>query len=561
METLSSLSPSGDRHFVPCLVNPRLDGEFRAAGLWNDSGVYDWWSAAVAAVGDQGAVIDSRGVRLTYSRADTAAASLSAALRTRGVGRGDVVAVVLPAWSDFLIAMVACLKIGAIVCPILPQLGYRELSFECELSGARAVIVATEFRSTSHMTHIPRLLDDCRNLAVIVTVGRAAAPRKDVIAFDDAVAVTPLAESQCTPARGNDVCAILFTSGTESAPKGVLLTHNNVIASERSFADVLGFGQSDRMFMPAPLAHATGFLHGLIMPITRLGTVILLDRFEGRSALELINTEGATAMMGTTTIVSEIMDAADDSGGFPSSLRSICCGGAPIPSTLVERGIAMGLTLHSVYGSTESAPHTMTRSDDPIERVLNSDGRAVPGTVVRIVDPSTHVTLPPGSEGEEASRGPGVFVGYLGDPQATSSSLDCDGWYYSGDLAVMDEDGYVRITGRIKDTIIRGGENVSAAEVEEILLHHPAVKECSVVSMPNPRLGESACAFLVLYSGARPPSLADVRDLFARMEVAKFKTPERVEVIDTLPMSLTGKVRKKELRALIRRTIRREGTR
>ena len=220
----------------------------------------------------------------------------------------------------------------------------------------------------------------------------------------------------------------------------------------------------------------------------------------------------------------------------------------------------MGVAIHSVYGSTESAPHTMTRPGDPIDRVINTDGRAVPGTQIRIVDPITRAVLPPGTEGEEASRGPGVFAGYAWDPERTAAALGADGWYYSGDLAVMDEEGYLRITGRIKDTIVRGGENISALEVEDVLLRHPAVRDAAVVAAPQPRLGECVCAFIVMRSGTEPLTLEAVREFFSLMEVARFKTPERVVIVDVLPLTATGKVCKGDLRALAAAIVASEGT-
>lgn len=549
-------SPTGERRRPPAeavvaRISPALDAEYRTASLWSDASVYDLWRACLASAPDQDVVVDSRGFRASYRQADDRAARLAGFLRSVGVGRGDVVSVVLPNWAEYLVVNVACLKLGAIINPTLSQYGYRELRYLLDQSCAKALVVVTRFRSIDHREDARRLAAAAPWLRTVLTVGPRTPDDLPFATLDEALVGDPLPEAECTPGKGNAVVAVLFTSGSETQPKGVMLTHNNVLASERGFGEALGLRVGERMFMPAPLAHATGYLHGLTMPLMFRGTVILLDRFRGLDALRLINTEQATCLMGSTTIVDDIVEAARERGGFHPGLRRICCGGAPVPAGLVERALDLGVPVHAVYGATESAPHTMTRPSDPLDRVIHSDGRAVPGTRIRIVDHQTHETLPPGTEGEEASRGPAVFVGYLRDPERTASVLDDDGWYYSGDLAVMDADGYIRVTGRIKDTILRGGENISAREVEEILLQHPAVRDVAVVAMPHPRLGESACAFVVPRAGADPLTLDGVRAFFTLMEVARFKTPERVENVDALPITPTGKVCKGLLRARI----------
>ncbi|WP_194793207.1 AMP-binding protein [Raineyella fluvialis] len=541
------------------MISPALDAEYRAASLWSDAGLYDLWRADLATCPDDEVVVDCRGNRATYRQVDDRAARLAGALRSAGVGRGDVVSVVLPNWAEYVAVIVACLKLGAVANPTLQQYGFHELRYLLELSRAKALVIVGRFRSIDHWEDLRRLQASSPWLRTILTVGADAREDDAYGTLDQAMSGEPLPETACTPGGGSDVAAVLFTSGSEAWPKGVMLTHNNVLASERGFVEALGLCRGERMFMPAPLAHATGYLHGLVMPIMVGGSVILQDRFCGADALRLINAERATCTMGSTTIVDEILAAARQGDGFHPGLARICCGGAPVPSCLVERALELGVRVHSVYGSTESAPHTMTRPGDPVERVIHTDGRAVPGTRIRIVDPVTHRTLPPGVEGEEASRGPAVFAGYLADPDRTALALDADGWYYSGDLAVMDTDGYIRVTGRIKDTILRGGENISAREVEELLLQHPAVRDVAVVAMPHPRLGESCCAFIVVQPDAHAPSLQSVRAFFRMMEVARFKTPERVECVEALPMTPSGKVRKAVLRAQIAALIAQEG--
>lgn len=544
---------------IVAAINPELDREFRRVGQWGDAGLYGAWRAALAAVPDQEAVVDSRGSRATYAEVDARAGRLAGFLRANGLGLGDVLTVVMPNRAEFLVTYVACLKLGVIINPSLPQLRFSELRDQTGRCHTSAMVILTRFRSIDHVADAQRLASTCPGLRTVLTIGEPAIGDGPFVDFEEALRHEPVPEQECTPTGGNDVAAVLFTSGSEARPKGVLLTHNNVLAGERGFVEALAIAQGVRMFMPAPVAHATGFLHGISMPMMQNGCSILLDSFSGDRAARMMNAERATSTMGSTTIITELLDAAEKIGGLHHGLRRICCGGAPVPRLLVERALRMGVVVHSIYGSTESAPHTATRPDDSLDLVVHTDGRAVPGTAVRIVDPVTRQTLPPGAEGEEASRGPAVFCGYLDDPELTAKVLDADGWYYSGDLAVMDAAGYIRVTGRIKDTIVRGGENISAREVEELLLQHPSVAEAAVVAMPDTRLGECACAFVVLRDGAEPLTLAGVQAFFSVLEVARFKTPERVEIVPAMPLTPTGKVRKVELRERLARLLAREG--
>ena len=550
MGTRCSSGVDRDKQLV-AVIDPRLDREYRGCGEWGDAGLYDQWRTPPAAVPDGEAVVDSRGVRASYAEVDADAARLAGHLAEAGIGAGDVVTVVMPNRAEFLVVYVACLKLGAILNPSLPQLRFSELHDQAGRCHTTAMVILTRSRSIDHAADAQRLVAGCPTLRTVLTIGEPHLGGGKFTDFEDALRHEPLPEHLCTPGGGNDVAAVLFTSGSEARPKGVMLTHNNILAGERGFIRALAIAHGVRMFMPAPVAHATGFLHGVAMPMMQQGCCILLDSFTGDRAARMMNAERATSTMGSTTIITELLDAAEKIGGLHHGLRRICCGGAPVPRVLVERALRMGVVVHSIYGSTESAPHTATRPDDILDRVVHTDGRAVPGTQVRIVDPVTRVQLPPGAEGEEASRGPAVFSGYVNDPELTARVLDAEGWYYSGDLAVMDEAGYIRVTGRIKDTIVRGGENISAREVEELLLHDPDVTQASVVAMPDARLGECVCAFVVMRAGAEPLTLERVSALFCLLEVARFKTPERVEVVDELPLTPTGKVRKMELRERI----------
>jgi acyl-CoA synthetase len=283
-------------------------------------------------------------------------------------------------------------------------------------------------------------------------------------------------------------------------------------------------------------------------------TSVLMDKFKASVALELIEREKCTYTMGVTLIVCDMIEELKSHSYDISSLRFVLCGGAPSTLKVRQEARDNGFRVMSVYGATESVPHTVCSPDAPLNKIFMTDGRGVPGVETRVVD-AKHNTLPPYIVGEEASRGPNVFVGYLKEPEMTAKVLGDDGWYYSGDLCTMDEEGYLKITGRKKDIIIRGGENISSAEVEGILMSHPKVREVAAVSMPDPRLGERTCVYVCLERSTDTLTLKDVVAHFSKHRVAKFKWPECVKIIDALPRNPAGKVQKSVLREDIRNEI------
>lgn len=530
-------------------LGPRR-AEYRRRGLWGDASLDDHWALSVRSAPDKTAVVDSRGTRWTYAQTDQRAAQIATWLRSAGVGPGDVVSVQLPSWAEFCAVNAACLRIGAVVNPVLTAYREAELRYVLERCRSTALVVPTQFRCTRYETVAARLHRELDHLTAVAVVEHEGV-RAQLLPTLDQVATThpPLPDEQRTPGRGEDLAAVLFTSGSEARPKGVMLSHDNVIASERSFAVALGVDYRDRVFMPAPLGHATGYLHGLTLPYLVGATSVLLDVPTGPDSLAMIAAEHATCGMAAASVICCLLDACDAQAvRLPDSLRFLGCGGSPVPRVLARRAWEHGVRLLSVYGSTESAPHTLTTPTDDLERVLTTDGRPVDGVEIRVVDPDTRQPVPVGTVGEEASRGPQVFAGYLGEPELTAKVLDEDGWYYSGDLAYLDEDGYLRIVGRRKDVIIRGGENISAAEVEQVLRELPGVREAAVAAAPDRRLGEVAYAFLVLDPGATAPDVPALRQEFLARGLAKYKIPARVVGVDALPLSPAGKVRKDVLR-------------
>lgn len=531
---------------------PQLRARLRESGWWGDHCLLDWWRLAVRACPDRRAVIDRSGTSFTYAEADELSSRFATWLAGRGIGRGDIVGVELPNWSEFLPVLIGVTKVGATIAPLSPNLRRSEVLYATRLCESRVLVLPAVYRRTD-FRGLPEELRAAGSPAetfLFVSAGDAARPEDPRLA-DLLADVEPMPAQRWTPSSGDDVAAVLFTSGSEAQPKGVMLTHNNLIASEASFAYALRVGPDDAMFMPAPLGHATGFMHGVVMPILARAASVLCDSTEGRDMAPLIGRYRVTCGMSVPAVIDALLCMCRGSGEGLETVRFLCCGGSPVPRRLLQQAHELGIRLYSVYGATESAPHTMTTFLDSDERVLHTDGCACPGTEIRIVDPATRRVLPPGVQGEEASRGPAVFSGYLGRPDLTAKVLDGDGWYYSGDLGILDEDGYVRITGRIKDLIIRGGENISPAEVENVLLGHPDIAAAAVIGVPDDVLGQRALAFLVA-RGDRPHlDVAGLREWFADCGIAKFKIPEYVEYLPEMPLTSSGKIDKVALRRMV----------
>lgn len=333
-----------------------------------------------------------------------------------------------------------------------------------------------------------------------------------------------------------------------------MLTHNNILASEQAYCARLNLTWQDVFMMPAPLGHATGFLHGVTAPFLIGARSVLLDIFTPDACLALLEQQRCTCMLGATPFVYDLLNLLEKQPADLSALRFFLCGGTTIPKKVARECQQRSIKLLSVYGSTESSPHAVVNLDDPLSRFMHTDGYAAAGVEIKVVD-DARKTLPPGCEGEEASRGPNVFMGYFDEPELTARALDEEGWYYSGDLCRMDEAGYIKITGRKKDIIVRGGENISSLEVEDILLQHPKIHDACVVAMPDERLGERSCAYVVLKAPHHSLSLEEVVAFFSRKRVAKYKYPEHIVVIEKLPRTASGKIQKFLLRKDIMRRL------
>lgn len=537
---------------VTLTFNEQRRAAYRQQGLWGDASLADYWQQTARAMPDKIAVVDNHGASYTYSALDHAASCLANWMLAKGIESGDRIAFQLPGWCEFTVIYLACLKIGAVSVPLLPSWREAELVWVLNKCQAKMFFAPTLFKQTRPVDLILPLQNQLPQLQQIVGVDKLA-PATSSLSLSQIIADNiPLTTAITT--HGDELAAVLFTSGTEGLPKGVMLTHNNILASERAYCARLNLTWQDVFMMPAPLGHATGFLHGVTAPFLIGARSVLLDIFTPDACLALLEQQRCTCMLGATPFVYDLLNVLEKQPADLSALRFFLCGGTTIPKKVARECQQLGIKLLSVYGSTESSPHAVVNLDDPLSRFMHTDGYAAAGVEIKVVD-DARKTLPPGCEGEEASRGPNVFMGYFDEPELTARALDEEGWYYSGDLCRMDEAGYIKITGRKKDIIVRGGENISSREVEDILLQHPKIHDACVVAMPDERLGERSCAYVVLKAPHHSLSLEEVVAFFSRKRVAKYKYPEHIVVIEKLPRTASGKIQKFLLRKDIMRRL------
>lgn len=537
---------------VTLTFNEQRRAAYRQQGLWGDASLADYWQQTARAMPDKIAVVDNHGATYTYSALDHAASCLANWMLAKGIESGDRIAFQLPGWCEFTVIYLACLKIGAVSVPLLPSWREAELVWVLNKCQAKMFFAPTLFKQTRPVDLILPLQNQLPQLQQLVGVDKLA-PATSALSLSQIIADnTPL--TTAITVHGDELAAVLFTSGTEGLPKGVMLTHNNILASERAYCARLNLTWQDVFMMPAPLGHATGFLHGVTAPFLIGARSVLLDIFTPDACLALLEQQRCTCMLGATPFVYDLLNLLEKQPADLSALRFFLCGGTTIPKKVARECQQRGIKLLSVYGSTESSPHAVVNLDDPLSRFMHTDGYAAAGVEIKVVD-NARKTLPPGCEGEEASRGPNVFMGYFDEPELTARALDEEGWYYSGDLCCMDEAGYIKITGRKKDIIVRGGENISSREVEDILLQHPKIHDACVVAMPDERLGERSCAYVVLKAPHHSLSLEDVVAFFSRKRVAKYKYPEHIVVIEKLPRTASGKIQKFLLRKDIMRRL------
>ncbi len=530
-------------------INAALKERYYRMGYWTEKTLRDYWQEAVEKYCDREFITDSRGARYTYGEIDEMASKLAAHFQAIGVGCGDIVTMQVPVWSEFVVVGMACIKVGAVLNPLSVTHEAKDLKYFLDLHKPKLFVCPTFFRNRDFEQQILDVMKDMPFLEHLLLLDCEKPKTTDHPAISEVMAqYAPMAE---LPMQGSsdDVAVLLCTSGSTGVSKGAMLTHNNIVFAELDFHRELKLGKEDVMFMPSPLNHATGFQHGIILAMLMGSRVVLQQRFIVDQAIKLMQEEGCTFSMGATTFIYDILNELERTGEEIPTMRFYLCGGAPVPGSMVHRAWKHGLRLCEVYGSTESTPHVYVRPEEALELNGTTSGRPAVGVEVRVIGPDGK-EVAPGEEGEECSRGPNVFVGYTnGSPSACA--LDDDGWFHSGDLCRKIEGGYIRITGRLKDIIIRGGENLNANQLDENLSGIPQVAEHAVVGMPDDRLGERICAYVTLKPGVETFNHEMMLEYYKANDIPKWQWPERLEVIDALPKTDSGKIKKYVLKQMI----------
>jgi cyclohexanecarboxylate-CoA ligase len=519
---------------------------FREAGYWLDKTIDQLLTEATAKTPDKVAIVADRAdreqaPRLTYSELEALADRAANSLLRFGVARGDIVTVQLPNWWEFVVTAFACSKIGAVMNPVMPILRERELLYILNFCQAKVFIVPKSYRGFDYAAMARGMRADLPHLKhVIVVDGEGDTSFERMLLSSEA-------DKLPSGLRPDDMAVLMFTSGTTGEPKGVMHTSNSLIACCKALSGRFGLDSSDVLLVASPVGHMTGYAAIVLLSVYLGGTMILQDVWEARRGVGLMAREGVTYTAASTPFLSDICDAVNTGAAQPKGLRSFLCGGAPIPSVLIERAAdELGLKVCSLWGMTEVLSGTLTEPARAADKSATTDGRSLEGMEIRIVDLEGR-PVPPGQSGRLLVRGAQMFKGYYKRPELPT--FDGDGWFDSGDLAYMDRDGYIRISGRVKDILIRGGENVPVVEIENLLYKHPAVAAVALVGIPDARLGERGCAFIVPRSGSAI-DLATVQAYLSEARMAKQFWPERVEVVAELPRTASGKIQKFKLREI-----------
>lgn len=533
-------------------LTPAQVETFTRAGYWRDRTITDFLDEAAATTPDKPAFIDSR-TQVTFGELKQQVDRCALGLLELGIEPGDVVSFQLPNWIEWVVVHYAASRIGAVSNPLIPIYREREVGFMVGLAKSRLIVVPQEFRGFDYPAMVERMRGDWPALEHVLVVGGPDGPTS----WEQFMA-TPWeehrdpAELDAVRPDPNAVTLLIFTSGTTGEPKGVMHTHNTAVAANDPLPERLGITAESVFHMASTLAHLTGFLYGARLSVQNGATCVLQDVWDAATFIELVERHGITYTSAATPFLHDLVNAPDLDQHDLSTLVRFCCMGAPIPRALVReaRDRLPALTVLGGWGQTEEGLVTLGIPGDPEEKIIDTDGFPFPGMEIRVVD-FGGTPLPAGEEGALQVRGPFVFVGYAERLDMTRALFreDPDGdWFDTGDLAHVDNDGYLRISGRTKDVIIRGGENIPVSYVENVLYEHPDVDNVAVVAVPDPRLQERACACLVLKPGAPELTFAAMQEFLAAKGVAKQYWPEKLVILDDFPKTPSGKVQKFQLR-------------
>jgi acyl-CoA synthetase len=529
-------------------VADHLARRYRDEGLWTDDTLGRLVGSGIAQHRELTVRVwsDTRPGETTLGEVGRRATALAGGLRSRGIEPGDVVAFQLPNWVEAAVTFYGVALAGGVLVPIVHFYGPRELGHILRETGARALITADRFGRLDYLAGLEAVRPGLPALETVAVVGSSTLPA-NAMRFDALEAEGKPLRSP-TAVDPDSAAVVGYTSGTTAKPKGVIHTHRSLTAELRQ---VMGMGaQGGRpSIVGAPVGHAIGMQAGLLLPVLRGLSIHLTDVWDPPSVLQAMLEAELTGGSGATYFLQSLLDDPVCTPRHHELIGQVGLGGAAVPPAVADRAEALGISIVRSYGSTEHPSTTGSTHSDPHKIRCYTDGRPLPGVEVRIVDDAGR-DVAQGEAGEILSRGPDLFLGYT-DPEL-AGAVDTDGWYATGDIGVLDRDGALTITDRKKDIIIRGGENVSAAEIEELLIRLPGVAEVAVVAAPDARLGEHACAFVRGAVGAETPGLEAVRHYLDRAGLARQKWPEELRVVDDFPRTASGKVKKFVLRDHLR---------
>jgi fatty-acyl-CoA synthase len=503
----------------------------------------------VARFGDREALVDAASARRwTYNELDVEIDEVALGLLRLGIGKGDRVGIWAPNCAEWVVVQYATAKIGAILVNVNPAYRVHELTYVLNQSGMRLLISAQQHRTSDYRAMVAAARPDCPALERVVFLDDAS--------WDDLVDRGGLTDHHrldevLATLSFDDPINIQYTSGTTGFPKGATLSHHNILNNGYFVTEMLGITDADRICLPVPFYHCFGMVMGNLGATSHGACIVIpAPSFDPAATLRAVQDERCTALYGVPTMFIAELEHPDFATFDTATLRTGIMAGSPCPVEVMKRVVG---ELHMAevtiaYGMTETSPvSTMTRREDDLDRRTTTVGTVMPHVEVKVVDPPSGLELPRGAAGELCTRGYSVMLGYWAEPDRTAEVVDAAGWMHTGDLAVMDAEGYVTISGRIKDMVIRGGENIYPREIEEFLYTHPDVADVQVIGVPDPTYGEELMAWVVMKPGRDPLTVEVVRAFCAGM-IAHYKVPRYVHVVDGFPMTVTGKVRKVEMR-------------
>jgi fatty-acyl-CoA synthase len=503
----------------------------------------------VAAFGERDALVESAsGRRWTYEQFADDVEAVALGLRDLGVVKGDRVGIWAPNCAEWMIVQYATARLGAILVNINPAYRVHELEFVLNQAGIRTLVSATAFKTSDYAAMIEEVAPKCAALRDVLLIGTPA--WEELLSSGRSGDPADLVEIGRT-LTADDPINIQYTSGTTGFPKGATLSHHNILNNGYFVGELCGYDEEDRICVPVPFYHCFGMVMGNLAATSHGACVVIpAPAFDPKATLDAVAAERCTSLYGVPTMFIAVLGQPSVNDLDLSALRTGIMAGSPCPVEVMKQVIErLGMSEVAIcYGMTETSPvSTQTRAGDSLDRRVSTVGTVLPHLEVKVVDPETGVTVPRGVPGEFCTRGYSVMLGYWEEPDKTAEAIDPARWMHTGDLAVMDDEGYVNITGRIKDMVIRGGENIYPREIEEFLYTHPDIEDVQVVGVPDEKYGEELCAWVRMRPGADPLDAAAVRE-FATGKLAHYKVPRYVMVVDEFPMTVTGKVRKVEMR-------------